>query len=478
MRHFTAYRPMPAILALLALASACGDGTGPSGPPVVASVNGATLPSGPVGSTVIIEGRNFGSTQGSGSVLFTSDAGTVEAIVAGADDWTDGFIVTTVPTGAATGALVVETSGGTSDPVTFTLTQGAAFSPSTVSWVATTDLPAAVSGLAAVATSSGAAPAVYAIGGADGTGAPQAAVSWATVDAAGALGAWTATAALPHAVAFHRAVVATPANSRVSGTGFVLVLGGATDAAGTPTSAIQRGALQADGSVASWTAGGTLPLPLHSFGAAIVFGQLYVWGGAGIGNVPVATAYRAEIQSDGALGSWQQLAALPFPRAYFGAGAFAGHLYALGGDSTTTAPGAGALTGGGRVSTVTYAGIDLQSRDLTAAGWVDNPSALIKTASKHTALVAGGNVLVTAGLYNGAATGATEESYAQINADGTLGSFNGATGSNTILSQGGGNLYNHAVVGYVDADGAFHVLVLGGDDVNAPGTKHAGGLYY
>ena len=109
---------------------------------------------------------------------------------------------------------------------------------------------------------------------------------------------------------------------------------------------------------------------------------------------------------------------------------------------------------------------------------MDNPSALIKTTGKHTALVAGGDVLVTAGLYNGAATGATEESYAQLNADGTLASFNGATGSNTILSQGGGNLYNHAVVGYVDADGAFHVLVLGGDDVNAPGTKHAGGLYY
>jgi hypothetical protein len=272
--------------------------------------------------------------------------------------------------------------------------------------------------------------------------------------------------------------VVTPANAPVTGSGSILVLGGVTDGAGTVTDVIQRGTLAADGSVASWSSGDALPAPLHSFGAAIAFGQLYVWGGAGTGNVPVASAYRAEIQPSGALGAWEQLAAMPFARAYFGYGVFAGHLYALGGDSTVTAPGTGTLTGGGRIASIAYAKIDLESRDLAAAGWISNPANLIKGTSKHTALVAGGNVLVTAGLYNGAATGATEESYAQLNADGTLGSFNGATGSNTILSQGGGNLYNHAVAGYVDADGVFHVLVLGGDDVNAPGTKHAEVFFY
>jgi hypothetical protein len=411
-------------------------------------------------------------------VLFASPTGTIAAVIASADDWTDGFIVTAVPSGAVTGPLVVETSEGTSVPVTFTVTQGAAFSPSTVSWTATSDVPAALSGLAAVATSLGSAPMVYAIGGADDGDTPQTTVYSSTVGATGSLAAWSQTAPLPQAVAFHRAVVATPANAPVTDSGFILVLGGITDGQGTVTAAIQRGVLAADGSVTSWSFAGTLPQPLHSFGAAIVFGQLYVWGGAGTGNVPAAAAYRAQIQPGGGLGAWQPLAALPFPRAHFGYGAFAGRLYALGGDSTVTAPGAGALTGAGRISAVTYARIDLQSRDLTAAGWVDNPATLIKATSKHTALVAGGNVLVTAGLYNGAATGATEESYARLNADGTLGSFNGATGSNTILSQGGGNLYNHAVVGYVDGEGAFHVLVLGGDDVNAPGTKHAEVFFY
>src|SRR3990172_12166016 len=54
------------------LLAACGhDSTGPhgaSGPPVIADINGATQPSGPTGSTVIIEGQNFANSQGSGEV--------------------------------------------------------------------------------------------------------------------------------------------------------------------------------------------------------------------------------------------------------------------------------------------------------------------------------------------------------------------------------------------------------------------------
>src|ERR1700704_6106899 len=83
--------------------------TGPSGPPVVADVNGATLPSGPTGSTILIEGSGFGSTQATatGKVLFSNGTGgTVTATIASASDWGDTFIITTVPAGAATGNLV------------------------------------------------------------------------------------------------------------------------------------------------------------------------------------------------------------------------------------------------------------------------------------------------------------------------------------------------------------------------------------
>jgi hypothetical protein len=127
---------------------------------------------------------------------------------------------------------------------------------------------------------------------------------------------------------------------------------------------------------------------------------------------------------------------------------------------------------------VSYAKIDLRTGDLTAAGWTINSSSLTKATSKAHRGRRGGNVLITAGLYNGASTGSSEQSYAQLNADGSVGSFNGATGSNTILSLGGRNLFNHAATGYTDGSGAFHVLVAGGDDVNLPGTKHSGVFFY
>ena len=95
------------LVAGVALAACGGDTTGPSGPsgpPVVADVNGATQPSGPNGSTVVIDGQNFGAAQGSGTVLFSNGTGgTVSAVIASASDWTNTFIVTTVPSGAATG---------------------------------------------------------------------------------------------------------------------------------------------------------------------------------------------------------------------------------------------------------------------------------------------------------------------------------------------------------------------------------------
>src|SRR5207237_473665 len=83
----------------------------PSGP-IVASVNGATAPAGPIGSTVVIQGSNLGATQGTGQVLFANGSGgTVAAVIASASDWTNTLIVTSVPSGAATGNLVVNTVG-------------------------------------------------------------------------------------------------------------------------------------------------------------------------------------------------------------------------------------------------------------------------------------------------------------------------------------------------------------------------------
>ena len=71
--------------------------------------------SGPVATSVTITGTNFGATQGSSSVSFSGTAATPTA-------WSATSITVPVPTGAATGNVVVTVSGLPSNGVPFTVT--------------------------------------------------------------------------------------------------------------------------------------------------------------------------------------------------------------------------------------------------------------------------------------------------------------------------------------------------------------------
>jgi hypothetical protein len=317
-------------------------------------------------------------------------------------------------------------------------------------------------------------------GGADSTNVPRDSVLYATVSSTGALGNWTKTTGLPARLAFAAAVVATSMNSPVTGASYLYVLGGDSTASGKPVQTVYVGTLGASGAVTSWAATTPLPAAIHSLGAAIFDGNLYIAGGSGSGNVPVATVYRTAIQSNGMLGStWTAQPSLLSARSYFGFGVNGTFLYALGGDNGTVTPNDSSVSASA-LNDVLYAQIDVHTGDLTSAGWASllQTNKLKKAVSKHTAVMAGGNVLVTAGLYTGATTGATEETYAGLNADGSTTAFNGATGSSTIGTACGCNLFNHGAVGYLDATGAFHVLVVGGDNANAPTKKRAGVFYY
>ncbi len=45
-------------------------------------------------------------------------------------------------------------------------------------------------------------------------------------------------------------------------------------------------------------------------------------------------------------------------------------------------------------------------------------------------------------------------------------------------SLGGVNLFDHAAIGYVDASGVAHVMIMGGDDVSNQGTRRANVYFY
>lgn len=84
-------------------------------PPPVPAITTVSPSSGPVGTSVVITGTNFGVVQGSSTVTFNG-------IPATATSWNNTTIDATVPTGASTGNVVVTTAGGSSNGVTFTVT--------------------------------------------------------------------------------------------------------------------------------------------------------------------------------------------------------------------------------------------------------------------------------------------------------------------------------------------------------------------
>jgi len=92
-------------------------------PPSITSLNPA---SGSVGTSVTITGTNFGSTQGTSTVKFNGTAATPTS-------WTASSITAPVPTGAATGNVVVTVGGVASNGVNFTVTTGTVSLPIKVS---------------------------------------------------------------------------------------------------------------------------------------------------------------------------------------------------------------------------------------------------------------------------------------------------------------------------------------------------------
>lgn len=488
------------------LLHACGKNQPPPPPPAapaISDVNGGLSGSGTIGSVFIVDGSNFGdlSAQTPGYSIDFRD-GTSNAVVAsatsavnyGAGAWKSLFITATVPaTGLSAGAtykLTVTTPGGTSNGVSFLILASQPYVPNTL-WTKTSSLPAATQGFpTAVATIGSGATATgyaYAIGGntasattANGKAVNTAAVSFNRLDpvtGALSLATWTQATPLPVPRGFSAAVVATPFNSKVGGNGTIYVLGG-LDLSGSPTNTIYQASLNADGSIPAASAAGTwtalsttLPQALFAHAAVIFHGHIYVAGGNGATGAPVSKVYTALLNADGSLGAWTALADLPEARAYHQLITAAGNLYVLAGttaavDPIVNTPSSGAL------GTVYYNGINLTDGTLKGATWTAT-GAVNKSREKFTAAVAAAGVLVSGGLYNGSSTGASEQEFASINPDGSLGTFSSVTGAYTISKATGGyNFYNQSVAYFADAAGKPHVLILGGCDVNT-GAPHA-----
>jgi hypothetical protein len=468
--------------------------------PVTTDVNGGLAGSGTVNSVFIVDGSNFGDLSaapaGSYSVDFR-DASSNSVVASATVDFTKGdwqniFIVGTVPSSlsaSTTYKLTVSTPSGTSAPLNFLVAGAVSFSPSTIQWSATSSLPAGVQGLATSIVPIGTSSFIYAVGGntaASGASGGKAAnvdtVSFnAVTGSSGALSnaTWAAATPLPDKRGFAATVSANAFNSLVAGQE-LYVLGG-IDGSGNATSTVYHAALGADGTVpataktGTWAATTPLPQPLYALGAVIFHGRIYVAGGGDASGTPVAKVYAAKIAGDGTLGTWETLPDLPVALVHHQLVTSAGYLYVLGGDTAATDP-ISATASTSSQGTIYYDAINIRNGELASASWTTNAAAMGKNREKFTAVAAGSYLLVSGGLYNGALTGSSEQSYAAINTDGSIGSFNGATGVHTISGSASGyDFYNHAATLFVDSAGNPHVLVLGGANVNTGAVE--GGVW-
>ena len=449
--------------------------------PELMVVNGVSKPNGLPGSTVIFEGKSFGDLLGKGNVYFTGTGGPIAATVE-SGNWHNEYIIASVPTDAESGPVWVTTPLGSTSSIYFLVSEETSFSPSEIAWTPTTSLPTPSQGHGAhfVLIEDGVTSEniVYVTGGADGTPTARGDVVVGDIDATGHIVAWTPTTALSDARAFHATATATPWNALVDtvAAGFLYAIGG-IDGDGAVRSTVLYTRVETDRSLAGWVETTPLPVALHSAGAVVMRSWLYVVGGARTGNVPAAAAYRARIEWDGELGPWQQMASLPQGRAYAPLVQWAGHIYVLGGDTGTSAPGSNNIPSSSTKSILAQE-IDLRTGGFKSSTWSDPSSALIKADTKHSVIVASGWLLASGGLYNGAPNSATEHQYAEIDVDGSVKSFNGATGSQTITSAGGVPFYNHAAITYVDESGVAHVIIIGGANVTDAANPTAGCYFY
>jgi hypothetical protein len=164
---------------------------------------------------------------------------------------------------------------------------------------------------------------LYVIGGATGIGAYTPTVYYAAMNADGTLGSFTATAGLPSARCLLTATTAFGKYIHVVG-GYSVSAGGFTD--------VLYAAPAADGSIPVWNTTTALPSSLRSHGAFTNGNYLYVVGGTGASGAYISDVLVGGINSaDGTISSWSSQTPLPTTIVYQGLVGADGFLYAIGG---------------------------------------------------------------------------------------------------------------------------------------------------
>lgn len=264
---------------------------------------------------------------------------------------------------------------------------------------------------------------IYVIGGNAVAGQPTIAnVEYAPLDPAnGSIGAWQSTTGLPAGKGNPGVVFAQ---------GNIYVMGG--DDGDNGSTSVYSNRIKSDGSLqSSWTTNTVLNSARTGLGAAYYNGYIYITGGstkAGGATYYSSTEY-ALVRADGTIGSWTtDTDNFATPRAGISAEIHNGYLYVAGGNDTTNWK-----------TDVQYTKINT---DGSVGSWITATS-LASARGSAGSFIANGYFYMVGGCSAGSCSTLLADSvFAQINADGSLGTWRTTTSFTTQRYSAGMAYYN------------------------------------
>lgn len=235
-----------------------------------------------------------------------------------------------------------------------------------------------------------------------GNGANANPIRYAKVNSDGSVGSWTAGTALPQ----HRS-----RNTTIVLNGYIYIIGGG-DSFSTFASTVYYAKLKSDGSIGTWTtSSNALPGARKLHTSVTANGYIYVIGGESGSGTRVNTVYYAKQNADGSTGAWTATTSLPTVLSEHNSIVSNGYLYVIGGNDGT-----------GYLSTIRYARLNA---DGTIGSWNTNSTGISVPRGQFGNVVVNGKIYVMGG--GDASTHYTLVEYAQLNSDGTIGSFTTTT---------------------------------------------------
>jgi hypothetical protein len=300
---------------------------------------------------------------------------------------------------------------------------------------------------------------------------------WARINGDGTISPWTVSSSAANGNL-------SSARSKFRGAasnGYVYVTGGQTSSS-TVINTVEFAPIQSNGSLGAWVTTTAFPTARRDHGMTIDNGYVYVFGGCTGAAQACATflgdTQYAVINADGSVGQWQST--LPYNTGGYnsrmpgGVTAYSNHLYFVGGCSAETATNkcATQLVGTFITNIDSVGRFDRGIQSVQTTAPFNNNAATVSRMGAQS-VVLNGYLYLLGGCSTASCNTATSYSsvveYAQLNADGSLGTF--ATTGALIDNSAGAN--NAGRIGMSVAAYNNKIYVIGGVERTTPGNVDA-----